>query len=137
MLASTSRLICAQAMSSRMSLALLVTLFMAGRLRCSGLEVHHRGIGTQLLEDPVAAQPGMRSVDVLELPVLVELDAMQAPLLRHLRIAVGQACAQAVVTSPSRMARPSPPARSLASARRWMQNVHFSITPLVRTVRSG
>ena len=44
---------------------------------------------------------------------------------------------QAVRTSPSRISRPSAAARLPASRMRCTQNVHFSMTPLSRTVTSG
>jgi hypothetical protein len=50
---------------------------------------------------------------------------------------VGQVWAQAGVTSPSRMVRPSSLAVWRAAWMRWTQNVHFSITPWPRTVTSG
>src|SRR5439155_17869406 len=50
---------------------------------------------------------------------------------------VGQDCMHAVSMSPSWTGTPSAFARSLPSRMRWMQNVHFSITPLDRTVTSG
>ena len=50
---------------------------------------------------------------------------------------MGQAWAQAVSTSPSRTVRPSVRAFDFASVRRCTQKVHFSMTPLLRTVTSG
>ena len=49
----------------------------------------------------------------------------------------GQAWAQAVVNSPSWSGRPSSRAWFCAPRIRWMQKVHFSITPRARTVTSG
>jgi hypothetical protein len=50
---------------------------------------------------------------------------------------VGQALWQAVTTSPSRMRRSSLFAPMRAAEMRWMQYVHFSMTPRLRTVTSG
>src|SRR4029079_8081054 len=49
----------------------------------------------------------------------------------------GQVCWQAVTTAPSRTLRFSSFAASFARRMRCTQNVHFSITPLSRTVTSG
>ena len=49
----------------------------------------------------------------------------------------GQAWAQAVVNSPSRIGRSSSRAWFCAPRMRWTQKVHFSITPRARTVTSG
>ena len=49
----------------------------------------------------------------------------------------GQACWQAVLTSPSRSARPASFASIFTRLIRCVQYVHFSITPLARTVTSG
>jgi hypothetical protein len=50
---------------------------------------------------------------------------------------VGHDCWQAVTMSPSWTGTPSALARSFPSRIRWTQKVHFSMTPLVRTVTSG
>src|SRR5262249_43085895 len=49
----------------------------------------------------------------------------------------GHACAHAVVNSSAASGRPSRRARCSASRMRCTQKVHFSITPLPRTVTSG
>ena len=50
---------------------------------------------------------------------------------------VGQACWQAVATSPSASGRRCSSAWFLPSWMRWTQRLHFSITPRLRTVTSG
>ena len=49
----------------------------------------------------------------------------------------GQACWQAVLTSPSRSSRPASFASIFDRLILCVQYVHFSITPLARTVTSG
>ena len=49
----------------------------------------------------------------------------------------GQACWQAVRTSPSASGRPAASARSLPAWMRWVHSEHFSITPRERTTTSG
>src|SRR4051812_6546433 len=49
----------------------------------------------------------------------------------------GHACWQAVLISPSFTGRFSSLATSSARRIRWMQNVHFSMMPLVRRETSG
>jgi len=58
-------------------------------------------------------------------------------MLPKVMACVGQADWQAVTTSPSPIARPSFSAWMRAAEMRWMQKLHFSMTPRLRTVTSG